>query len=203
MATCEPLEWSVKLPDKQAYALGRKRPRARLTIGEDETFEIPKLVGKRLNREKREKKVFSSRAELLYHLRELSKTCAHDKMEYLINQREYSSAELKQKLLDDGYLPDVVQGIVERAQEVGIVSDRRYVESFITSKVYAGWGRTRIVRELKHRGIAVDEIDGLYDLLPSDEDEYERAYDAASKRRLTGTNDYQKLMHFLMLIYRA
>ena len=197
MTKTEGITWSVELPQKQNVALGRKRPRARLLIGESETIEIPKAVGAKLKHLEKEGREFSSRAELLYHVKDISRSCAHDRMEQLVNFREYSSEELSRKLLDDGYLPDLAEHIVTRAQEVGVISDARFAESFIRTKLGAGWGRQRITQELARRGIDNDTIESLNEVFPQPEVELERAYEIASRKRLTGTNDFQKIVRHL------
>lgn len=198
MPSEEPIRWSVELPDKKRAALGQRRPRARLLIGDDETIFVPVAVGRKLQRLKKEKKAFGSRAELLYQVKEISKACAHDRMESLINYRDWSSKELADKLRDDGYHAQAIEGIVSRAIEVGIVSDRRFAESFIRSKTYAGWGSGRILRELERRGITDENVDGLTELMPEPEDEAERAREIALSRRITGKNDYQKIVRHLV-----
>lgn len=192
------ITWSVELPQKQNTALGRRRPRARLSIGESETIEVPKAVGSKLKRLEKDGRHFASRAELLYNVKEISRACAHDRMEQLVNFREYSSAELSRKLLDDGYLPDLVDHIIGRAQEVGVISDTRFAESFVRSKLAAGWGRQRITQELGRRGIDDDTIESLNEVFPLPEVEVERAYDIAQRKRLTGTNDFQKIVRHLV-----
>ena len=194
----ETLVWSVEIPSKNQAALGRRRPRACLVIGDEDIVLLPVAVGKRLDKLKKEGQCFGSRSELLHRVKELSKTCAHDRMESLINFRDYPSKELGQKLLDDGYPESVVDGIVDRALEVGIVNDRRFAESFIRMKVLAGWGKLRIFKELERRGIAEDVLEGLSEELPSAEDEQERAYELACRRRLSGKNDFQKIVRHLV-----
>lgn len=198
MGSSEGISWTVELPQKQTAALGRLRPRARLVIGESETITIPKAVGIRLKRLETEDKSFDSRAELLYNLKEISYKCAHERMERLVNFREYSSKELTQKLLDDGYPPTLVSEIIGRAQEVGVISDTRFAESFIRSKLASGWGKQRICRELEHRGVSAEAIERFNELFPTPEVEVERAYELASRRRLTGSNDYQKIVRHLL-----
>lgn len=201
MSPAEPIDWSVELPEKKRAALGQKRPRARLIIGSDETILIPVAVGRKLQRLKKEhpsETRIGSRAELLYKVKELSKTCAHDRMENLINYRDYSSKELADRLREDGYHESVVQEIVSRAVEVGIVCDRRFAESFIRTKTYAGWGSAKILRELERRGITAEGTEDLLELMPEPEDEAERACAIARSRRLTGKNDYQKIVRHLV-----
>lgn len=198
MSSDNSFSWSVELPTINNAALGQKRPRARLLIGESEVITIPKAVGTRLKRLEKEGRSFGSRAELLHTLKEVSQTCAHDRMEQLVNYREYSSAELKQKLTDDGYLPKLADEIVARAKVVGIISDTRFAESFIRTKLNSGWGKTRICRELERRGIPPETIESLEELFPTPEVELERAYDLVSRRRLTGNNDFQKIVRRLV-----
>ena len=167
-------------------------------IGETENIAIPKAVGVKLKRLEQEDREFPSRAELLYTLREISVVCAHERMERLVNFREYSAAELTQKLLDDGYLPELVEDIVNRAREVGVINDDRFCESFIRSKLNAGWGTQRIVRELQRRGITTDTLESLEELLPLPEVELERAYEHIRGRKLSGRDDYQKIVRHLV-----
>ena len=198
MASDEAISWSVELPQKNKSALGRRRPRARLLIGENETIEIPKAVGARLKRYEEDKREFESRAELLCFVRELSESCAHDRMERLVNFREYSSEELMRKLLDDGYLPTTAQSIVERALEVGVISDTRFCESFIRSKLSCGWGKERIVRELSSRGVDTDAVENMEGLFPTQEQELERACGLARKKRPSKYGDYPKIVRYLV-----
>ena len=52
-------------------------------------------------------------------------------------------------------------------------------------------------RELARRGVDVSDIPGWPEEFFSADDERERALALASRRRLTGKNDYQKLVRFL------
>ena len=55
----------------------------------------------------------------------------------------------------------------------------------------------RIERELARRGIEADDVLGWPELYLSDESEEAAAYELASRRRLTGKNDYEKIVRFL------
>ena len=65
------------------------------------------------------------------------------------------------------------------------------------SKCYAGWGKLRIERELSRKGIDARELPGWPESYFEDEDEKARAIELASRRRLTGKNDFQKIVRFL------
>lgn len=195
--------WEVRLPERGASASMTGRvPRATLLVTSpdhgDESLSVPVAVGRRLEAlAKDDSFAPACRAELLYTVREIARSCAHSRMEDLVGRRDYSRAELSDRLLRDGYRPEVVEELVERAVEVGIVDDSRYAAAFARSKVLAGWGRMKIERELSRRGISPSDVPGWPEDFVSDADERERALSLASRRRLTGRNDYQKLVRFL------
>lgn len=179
-----------------------KTPRATLFVSSadhgDETFSIPVVVGRRLESLfAADRRAPSCRAELLHEVREISRSCAHERMEALVGRRDYSRAELSERLLRDGYRSEVVEELVERAVGVGIVDDARYAAAFARSKVMAGWGRMKIERELSRRGISPTDVPGWPEDFVTFDDERERALSLASRRRLTGRNDYQKIVRFL------
>lgn len=195
--------WSVELPGRgsRAAGMGMARPRATLSVSTpthgDERIPLPVAVGRRLDALAQESFEPSCRAELLHRVGELSRQCAHARMEDLVGRRDYSSGELAERLSLDGYPRAVVDEIVSRAQEVGIVDDARYGAAFARSKALSGWGRVKVERELARRGVDVSDIPGWPEEFFSADDERERALALASRRRLTGKNDYQKLVRFL------
>lgn len=195
------LSWDVLLPKRGEGGLGRRRPRAQLLITSDshgeERLLIPVSVGRRLNNA-RDDITVGSRAELLYTLGELSRACASKRVAALVERRDYSQKELGDRLFEDGFTPKVVDAAVARAVECGLVDDMRYASAFIRSRVARGWGRTRIERELSRRGIECADVPGWPDEYLSAEDEEETAHRLASARRLTGKNDYEKLVRFLV-----
>lgn len=197
MSTCA-LSWSVELP---ARGVRSARPRASLCVSSEshgeERLSLPVSVGRRLEALADEGFEPASRAELLHRLGEVSRQCAHARMEAFVGRRDYSCAELTRRLCDDGFTRSVADEIVSRAREVGIVDDARYGAAFARSKALSGWGRVRIERELSRRGVDPASVPGWPEEFLSAEDERERAHSLASRRRLTGKNDYQKLVRFL------
>ncbi|MBQ6524717.1 MAG: regulatory protein RecX [Atopobiaceae bacterium] len=196
------LAWEVILPGKRAAQSWGAKPRGTIVIGADEVeqerISVPKQVATILNAKKKADEVHpASRAELLYVVGELSRSCARARIERLINTREYSSKEVADKLAQDGYSKRVAEECINRACEAGLISDARFADSFIRSKVYAGWGMTRIVKELARRGIEASELAGWpYDYLDP-EDEYTRAIELAQSKHVYGNNAYQKLVRYL------
>lgn len=192
------LSWSVELPARGSRSA---RPRASLCVSSEshgeERFSLPVSVGRRLEALADEGFAPTSRAELLHRLGEVSRQCAHARMEALVGRRDYSCAELARRLCEDGFSRSVADEIVSRACEVGIVDDARYGAAFARTKALSGWGRVKIERELSRRGVEPASVPGWPEEFLSAEDERERALSLAARRRLTGKNDYQKLVRFL------
>ncbi len=199
----EALAWEVELPGKRSSLSWGAKPKGALLIGSDpadaERIPIPVAVARILTSKKKAGEIHPlSRAELLYMVGEVSKACARSRIERLIDRREYASDEVRHKLHEDGYAASTIDACVSRAQEAGLISDQRFADSFIRSKVFAGWGMMRIARELSSRGIDVSQVDGWpYEYLDPD-DETQRAYEVASSRRVSGTRAYEKLVRYLM-----
>lgn len=193
--------WDVELPERGKSSLGGRRPLATVSISSEthgqETILVPKAVGVRLaSLAESDGEQPAGRAELLYRVRAISAELARAKAEDLLNRRDYSSSELAAKLREAGYQPAVAKEVVDRFVEVGLVDDERFAELFARSKVASGWGRIKIEGELSRRGIEASRLEGWPEAF-LEEDEADVAYGLASRRRLTGKNDFQKLVRFL------
>ena len=77
-------------------------------------------------------------------------------MDYLA-RREHSHAELVQKMTKAGFDPAVSADAIDKLCAEGLQSDRRFVESFIQSRINQGKGPARIRADLGQRGLS----DGL------------------------------------------
>lgn len=193
--------WDVELPERGSASLGGRRPLATLAICSEshgqERIPIPKAVGRRLvSFLESDGDQPSGRSELLYRVRVVSLELARSKAEELLNRRDYSSSELATKLREAGYHPSVADEVVARFVEVGLLDDGRFAELFARSKAAAGWGRIKIERELARRGVDATQLEG-WPFGYLEEDESETAFALASRRRLSGKNDFQKLVRFL------
>ncbi len=97
----------------------------------------------------------------------------------LLSQREHSALELRRKLLRDG--DDAAVGaVVERLAESGLLSDERFAESYVRSRVERGQGPVKIRAGLLARGVADALIDSALGHL--DEFWLQRARAALDKR---------------------
>lgn len=193
-------KWCVELPDR-SERLGSSRPKAIVRLSDSEGEErwvVPAAVGKAMSLFYKDcGGRIGSRAELAYEVKRASLTAGKKRIESLLNRRDYSTKELLNKLRDDGFSSAVSAQLVDDAVASNLVNDARFAEVYVRSKCYAGWGKLRIERELSRKGIDARELPGWPESYFEDEDEKARAIELASRRRLTGKNDFQKIVRFL------
>ena len=68
-------------------------------------------------------------------------------------RREYSQAEVRAKLATRDYTPEDIEAAVTGLVADGLVSDERFAESFVATRMRKGQGPVRIRMELKKRGV--------------------------------------------------
>lgn len=198
------LTWRVELPERSSYGLSSaRRPKAVLHLTSeargDEAIPIPVAVGRGLRRKARDGELSpSSRAELLFDLDSLSRRVAATRVAAMVNRRDYSAGELGDRLREEGYRDAVVEASVAHAVEVGLVDDRRFADAYVRSKVSAGWGMRRIERELARRGVDTSLLPGWPHDYLDPEEEGQRARRAAESHHVSGANQLQKMVRFLV-----
>ncbi|AOE87081.1 recombination regulator RecX [Pseudomonas sp. TCU-HL1] len=77
----------------------------------------------------------------------------------LLAQREHGRVELTRKLRQRGAPPELIDSALDRLMEEGLLSESRYLESFIASRARGGYGPQRIREELAQRGLPRSDID--------------------------------------------
>ncbi len=75
----------------------------------------------------------------------------------LLARREHSRRELRNKLLAKSDAAATVESVLDTLETEGLLSDQRFAEAFVRSRVGRGHGPVRIRQELRQRGVA----DGL------------------------------------------
>lgn len=75
----------------------------------------------------------------------------------LLAQREHSALELWYKLRGRGFDEAVIGDTLESLKEDNLLSDARFTENYIRSRMAKGFGVLRIQAELRERGIS-DEL---------------------------------------------
>lgn len=76
----------------------------------------------------------------------------------LLANREHSAVELRRKLTDRGFDSAAVEDALLALARAGLLSDRRFTESYISSRTQKGFGPLRIRAELHERGISNELI---------------------------------------------
>ena len=77
----------------------------------------------------------------------------------LLGRREYSMAELTDRLVRKWPSASGIEHLVTQLAGENLVSDERYAESFIRSRIQRHQGPLKIKAELRHRGIGDALID--------------------------------------------
>jgi regulatory protein len=72
----------------------------------------------------------------------------------LLARREHSTRELRGKLIGKGHPAAIVDGVIERLAAKRLVSDERFVSSFVHHHAMRGQGPVRIRAELRQQGVA-------------------------------------------------
>ncbi|RUR39385.1 regulatory protein RecX [Vreelandella populi] len=71
----------------------------------------------------------------------------------LLSRREYSRAEIAQKLKQKAFDNADIEACLDTLEEQGLQSDARFAESFVRSRIIRGQGVIRIKGELRQRGV--------------------------------------------------
>ena len=77
----------------------------------------------------------------------------------LLAGREHGRVELTRKLRQRGAPDELIAPALDRLTEEGLLSEARYLESFVASRARGGHGPLRIREELAQRGLPRDAID--------------------------------------------
>jgi len=113
--------------------------------------------------------------------------------------REHSRHEIKNKLLNKGYDLAAIEEVIEQCIQDKYLSESRFTEMFVSSKINRGAGPIKIKMELQQRGVDESLIDEYLDFDLSEW--FERAIDARCKRfgnQLPGDiNDKARQIRFL------
>lgn len=118
----------------------------------------------------------------------------------ILAMREHSVWELRRKLLQKGCPAEVTEAILEQLQSAGWLSDARFAEALVRQKVAQGWGKQRVVLELRRRGVSDLDSEGALSVCAaefSEECEIERA-ERIVRKRLRCATDVAKVKRYLI-----
>ena len=71
----------------------------------------------------------------------------------LLSLREHSRLELTRKLVQRKFDPDDIEIVLDKLESSKYLSETRFTEAYITSRLKKGYGPLRIEQELKERGV--------------------------------------------------
>lgn len=77
----------------------------------------------------------------------------------LLARREHGRVELSRKLRLRGAPSELIDPALDRLADEGLLSEARYLESFVRMRANAGYGPLRIREELAQRGLAREAIE--------------------------------------------
>ncbi|OCR23342.1 recombinase RecX [Pseudomonas syringae] len=77
----------------------------------------------------------------------------------LLARREHGRVELTRKLRQRGAPPELIDPALDRLTEEGLLSESRYLESFVSYRARSGYGPLRIREELNQRGLQRGDIE--------------------------------------------
>lgn len=98
----------------------------------------------------------------------------------MLGRREYSGAEMRRKLVARGMSEPVVDRVVTQLERDALLSDTRFAEMLVRSRISRGQGPIKIRAELRDRGVAEEVIEDT--LTQTAEFWMERAVQARCKR---------------------
>ncbi|HSH40714.1 MAG TPA: regulatory protein RecX [Arenicellales bacterium] len=84
-------------------------------------------------------------------------------------RREYSVHELGERLRGRGHTGAAVAEVVEELKSRGLVSDRRFAESLVRSRIERGYGPLKIAHELRAKGVDDSLVE---EMLAEDEEQW-------------------------------
>lgn len=104
----------------------------------------------------------------------------HEAAIRLLSRREYSGAEMRRKLVSKGLQAAVVDRVVDQLVSDALLSDGRFADALVHSRIGRGQGPIKIRAELRERGVSEELIEDT--LTQTGEFWLERAEQARCKR---------------------
>ncbi|SEP88895.1 regulatory protein [Flavobacterium urocaniciphilum] len=93
----------------------------------------------------------------------------YDKIEYYCSYQDRCHKEVEQKLNSFFLIPEAKEKIIIHLIEHKFIDEERFAKSFVRGKHnYKGWGKNRIIQELKFREITKRNIDIALKEIPND-----------------------------------
>lgn len=120
---------------------------------------------------------------------------AKRKLEAYCAYQDRCHKEVAQKLRDMRMIPEAIDVVIGHLLEHNFLNEERFAKAFARGKFrHKSWGRVRITRELKQRGISAYNLKTA--LLEIEDEEYDRVFNTLSRKRYeqlsSETDKYRK-----------
>lgn len=114
----------------------------------------------------------------------------------LLAQRAHAGGELRQKLRRKLYMEDTIEMVLYKLEKERLMDDEAFARDWAASRARSQIGRTRILQELRMKGIPQEMAQNALEELDGEEGD-EAAVTLARKllRRYTNETDERKAMH--------
>lgn len=127
-----------------------------------------------------------------------------NKLEHYCSYQERCYKEVETKLFSLQASIEEKESILIYLIENNFLNEERFSKSFVRGKhIYKGWGKIKIINELKFRGISMKNINNA--LLEIDEDKYlQRFHEIAEKNweSISEKNKLKKNKKFIDFLFR-
>ena len=104
-----------------------------------------------------------------------------------LGRREYGIEELRRKLLQRGAGSGITEQVVGNLVDENLVSDQRFAEMYVRTRIRSLYGPMKIKGELRSRGITDSQIAGA---LPSEQETWFDIASTWAAKRHRGELDY-------------
>jgi regulatory protein len=114
--------------------------------------------------------------------RAASEDAAKDAALRMLGRAPRTEREIRDRLLTRGFVPNAVEGALERLRRVSLLDDRAFVRAYLHSEVPRRRGMMLLAATLKKRGVPPLLLEELDQLLGEDPDLVERELDREEGR---------------------
>lgn len=117
---------------------------------------------------------------------------ALSKLEHYCSYQDRCHKEVEQKLSDMNMIPEAKEQIIMHLLQHNFLNEERFAKSFARGKFrIKKWGKQRIIRELKYRGISKYNIDSA--LGEINEADYLNTFDELAENKFNSLKETNKL----------
>ncbi len=101
----------------------------------------------------------------------------------LLNYRMRTRTELDQRLRQKGYSQEIVERVIGKLGQIGLVDDSRFAEAFVATKIASKpVGRRELERGLREKGVAKEAAESAISQVRDDETQLSLALAAAESK---------------------